>query len=107
MSKHLRHSREHNFYKEQNNKKSKKIPIETYEDIEGVTKVIKFLSEKQSFQELKYSKELSQAFKEHGSKCFGLHEESEENGTNERIVKYIESDEAIKENMILFVENRI
>ena len=36
-----------------------------------------------------------------------LHEEIKENGINERIVKYIESDEAIKENMILFVENII
>ena len=64
MSKHSRHSRENNFYKEQNNKKSKKIPIETYEDKEGITKVIKFLNEQQPDHELKCNKELSQAFKE-------------------------------------------
>ena len=33
MSKHSNILKINNFYKEQNNKKSKKIPIETYEDI--------------------------------------------------------------------------
>ena len=43
MSKHSRHSKENNnFFKDQNYKKSKEIPLETYEDIEGVTKLIKF-----------------------------------------------------------------
>ena len=64
MSKHSNILKSNNFYKEQNNKKSKKIPIETYENKEGVTKVIKFLNEQQPEQELKCNKELSQAFKE-------------------------------------------
>ena len=68
MSKHSNIRKSNNFYKEQNNKKSKKIPIETYENKEGVTKVIKFLNELQLDHELKCNKELSQAFKEHGSK---------------------------------------
>ena len=48
-----------------------------------------------------------QAFKEHGSKRFSLQEENKENGKSERIEKYFESDEAIKVNIILFVENII
>ena len=93
MSKHSRHSKEQQLFKEQNNNTSKEIPLETYEDIESVTKLIK----------LKYSKEFSQAFKEQPSKRLNLHEESKENRIKEGIEKYIESDEAIKENKIFVI----
>ena len=95
MSKHQDIRENSNLFKEQNNKKSKEISLETYENIESVNKVIKFLKEQQPVQELKCSKELSQVFIEHGSKRLSLHEESEKNRINERIEKYIEFDEAI------------
>ena len=64
-----KHSIEQQLFKKQkNNKKSKEIPLETYEDIEDVTKEIKFIKEQQNIPELKCSKELSQAFKEHDLK---------------------------------------
>ena len=91
MSKHQDIREKSNLFKEQNNKKSKEIPLETYENIESVTKVIKFLKEQQPVYELKCSKELSQIFKEHDSKRLSVSEESEENGIIERIE---ESDEA-------------
>ena len=62
------------------------------------------------FNELKCSKEFSQAFKKQASKCLNLHKESEENRIIERIEKYIEYDEAIKENFNFcykFAENII
>ena len=86
MSKHSNILKINNFYKEQNNKKSKKIPIETYEDKESVNKVIKFLNEQQPNHELKCNNELSQAFKEHSSRLLSLQEESKK---NEIIEKYV------------------
>ena len=95
MSKHQDIREKSNLFKEQNNKKSKEISLETYENIESVTKVIKFLKEQQPVQELKCIKELSQVFIEHGSKRLNLHEKRKKNRISERIEKNIESDEAI------------
>jgi hypothetical protein len=102
------------FFKDKIFRHPAEIPIETYEGIEGVTKAIKFLKEQQPVPELKYSKELSQACKDHcidiGSKGLSSHEGSDGNGISERIEKYIEWDGAIAENLDFcykFAENII
>ena len=91
------------FFKDKIFRHPAEIPIETNEGVDGVYNAIEFLKSQKPLQPLTYSKELSQAAKDHaadiGSKGLSTHEGSNGQGLFDRIEKYIEWDGAIAENM--------